>query len=138
MSAPNRWLHLRHPDGFDERAFGQFRAHCRVFRAYVNELLQNWEDIGAGNYEAPAYEFFEPEISADRTIVTLPIGGASVLGTHARIENGSSHMLWRFFRPSFREKLEEGITENIGHGNQTNWRKVPPLIIPLPPDVADA
>jgi hypothetical protein len=33
-------------------------------------------------------------------------------------------MLWRFFDASFREQMDEGITEDIGSGMTTNWRPV--------------
>lgn len=48
---PNRWLHLRNPAGFTPEAFERFRAHCRVFRAYVEAVLKDWhhfERSGSG------------------------------------------------------------------------------------------
>ena len=129
---PNRWLHLRHSSGFSEPEFERFEAHCRVFEAYVSTLLKNWREIGAGNYDAPRYEFGAPELSADRKIATLPVGGTSTVGSRDVIENMSSQFLWRFFPVAFRRDLDEGITEDIGSGRgfETNWRKVPEFVIP--------
>src|SRR5258705_988358 len=102
---PNRWLHLRHPDGFAEQRFEQFVAHCHVFEAYAKALLENWRAIGAGRHDPPEYEFGVAEISADRKVVSLPLGGTSTIGSRATIENASSQLLWRFFQPNFREQL---------------------------------
>jgi len=120
----NRVMHLRHPQGFDQRRFEQFRAHCRVFKAFVEALLADWNEIGAGKYPAPRYEFGEPALSDDRTVASLPLGGEATVGSRAQIENASSFMLWRFFDASFREQMDEGITEDIGSGMTTNWRPV--------------
>ena len=128
---PNRWLHLRHPSGFNDNDFARFAAHCRVFETYVKVLFAEWRALGAGNYEPPAYEFGEPELAADRLVATLPLGGTSTLGSRAIIENMSSQFLWRFFSPQFRQQLEEGITEDTGNGLHTNWRKVPALTVPF-------
>jgi hypothetical protein len=124
---PNRWLHVRHPEGFDPRQFEMFRAHCRLFRACVECALTDWRLIQEG--EPPRYEFFEPELSADRTTATLPIGGEQTLGSRHAFEDGRSYMLWEWFPISFIEKLEEGVTEMVTGRQATSWRK-PSLRIP--------
>ncbi len=32
---PNRWIHLRNPDGFGDHEWSVFKANCRVLEAYV-------------------------------------------------------------------------------------------------------
>jgi hypothetical protein len=83
---PNRWLHLRRREGFTPEAFERFRAHCRVVRAYVEAVLENWSHFES--YPAPRYEFYEPELSADRRIATLPLGGEQTLGTRNQARSG--------------------------------------------------
>ena len=128
MAEPNRWLHLRHPQGFSDERFEQFRAHCRVWRAHVAAVLENWARLplaAGGRGSPPNYKFFEPKLSADRTTVSLPLGGASTIGSRALIENACSRLLWQYFPIEFLRDLEEGLTETIdpARGPQTNWRR---------------
>ena len=119
---PNRWMRLRHPYGFTDELFAQFCALCRIFRAYVEASLAETRCFPVG----PArYVFFEPELSADRRVASLPLSGTSTLGSRHGFEDMSSFMLWHRFPLGFREQLEEGLTEDIGDGRglQTNWRK---------------
>lgn len=125
MSTPNRWLHVRLADGFSDKDWESFRVHCRVWRAWVEALLANWKGLGH-DYEPPQYEFFPPELSPDRTIASLPIGGDWTVGSRATIENGLSYMLWCFMPIETQLKLEEGITEpDLVEPKRlvTNWRK---------------
>lgn len=131
---PLRIMHVRLPRPFTDAEFERFRAHCDVFRAFVEAVLHNWTTIRSyHNYPAPKYEIGEPTLSADRLTASLPITGEQTLGSRAEIENTSSYMLWQFFPPEVREELEEGITENFGTGMQTNWRKIPtPQFLQIP------
>ena len=45
------------------------------------------------------------------------------MGTRASFENGLSWMLWYHMPRDFKKELEEGITEDFGTGEHTNWRK---------------
>jgi len=119
---PNRWMRLRHPNGFTDELFAQFCAHCRIFRAYVEAALDEARCFPLG---PASYVFFEPELSADRRVASLPLGGTSTLGSRHSFENMSSFMLWHRLPLTFRERLEEGLTEDIGDGRglQTNWRE---------------
>jgi hypothetical protein len=76
---PNQWLHLKHPDGFDDKRFAEFEAHCRTFEAYVQTALNNTQylsNLKTCVGEPPVrYIFFPPELSDDRKVATLPIGG---------------------------------------------------------------
>jgi hypothetical protein len=130
---PNRWLHLKHPKGFDDERFAAFEAHCRIFEKYVQAVLDNAHHISGLKRaigETPVrYIFFQPELSDDRKIATLPIGGVNTLGTRANIENGLSWMLWYYMPIDFKKDLEEGITEDFGTGKYTNWRKPTTMIV---------
>jgi hypothetical protein len=118
--SPERWMRLRHPDGFAPERFDEFCALCRIFRAYVEASLA---EPAIFDFGSPSYVFFEPELSADRTIASLPLGGQPTVGSRAHFENGSSWMLWHLLPVAFRAELEEGLTEDIGNGLRTNWRK---------------
>jgi len=130
---PNRWLHLKHPDGFDDERFAEFEAHCRIFENHVKAVLGNAQylsNLKRSVGETPIrYVFFQPELSDDRKIATLPIGGENTLGTRANFENGLSWMLWYYMPVGFKRDLEEGITEDFGTGKHTNWRKPANAII---------
>jgi hypothetical protein len=124
MAEANRWLHVRHPRGFTPEQFDCFKAHCRVWQAYVEAVLREWEHFR--DYPAPRYEFFEPTLSADRRVATLPVGGEWVLGTRAEFENAGSRLLWERFPLEFQLELEEGITEpDFADATRsiTNWRR---------------
>ena len=125
-----RILHLRHPKGFTDSEFEQFRAHCGVFQAYVAAYLQNWNAIRTfNNYAAPRYEFGTPTISDDRRVASLTIDGEQTIGSRAQLENYSSYLLWQFFDKAFLKDLEEGLTEELGGGPVTSWRPVSPRIV---------
>ena len=111
-------MRLRHPDGFTPERFEQFCAQCRVFRAYVEASLAEATILKCG---AGSYVFFEPELSEDRSTASLPLGGWGTLGSRHEFQNASSWMLWHHFPLAFLAQLEEGLTENIGNGSQTNW-----------------
>lgn len=127
MSTPNRWLHLRHSDGFDDPMFAMFSAQCEVWKAYVRAVTEHWGILEAhysATYRPPAYEFFSPERSTDRGVVTLPVGGYQTLGSRATFENAASRLLSEFFPLQFKLRLEEGLTETINpaRGAETFWR----------------
>lgn len=132
---PNRWLHLRHPDGFSEQDFVQFQAHCRIWRAYTQAVLAEWTVLEPKHANVPRYVFFEPTLSEDRRVATLPVGGAWTLGSRLTFENAASHLLSDFFPLQFKLNLEEGLTETIdaSKGPTTHWRRILRPIPPTPP-----
>lgn len=122
---PNRWMRLRQPRGFSDLEFDVFRASCEIVAAYADSLLANWRRLPLRGNDAPvSYVFFPPELSADRTVASLPIGGAQTLGTRAAIENFCSFMLWQHLPMRSMDGLEEGLTETIDpeQGPSTHWR----------------
>ena len=125
-TAPNRWMRLRRPGGFTAADFDCFSAHSEAFVAYAQSWLKNWHrKPGETDSARVEYVFFRPEISEDKTVVSLPIGGQTVIGTRAALENGSSYMLWQFLPANCMEGLEEGFTETSSatEGEQTHWRQ---------------
>lgn len=125
--APNRWLHVRHPRGFTEEQFACFKAQCRIWRRYVESVLAEWRFLE--RYPAPSYEFFDPELSADRKVATLPVGGEWTLGTRADFEDAHARLLWERFPLELKLELEEGLTEpdpRDSRREHTNWRPAMP------------
>ena len=127
VGQPNRWMRVRHPSTFSEGEFEFFKAHCRVFRAYVEAALAEPLLWGAPSLR---YEFFEPTLSPDRTVASLPLGGEWTLATRAEFENARSYMLWDHFAIPLKFQFEEGLTEPAPTRNPespprlaTNWRK---------------
>lgn len=121
IERPNRWLHVRLPRPFTGEELEIFRAHAAIFRTYVTATLVRWGDLGH-YYKAAHYVFFEPELSADGTTATLPIGGTWNLGTRALFEHGASFMLWQHFPHDLQIVAEEGLSEAHDGVVGTEWR----------------
>lgn len=121
MSKPNRWLHLRLRRPFSDAEFDCFGAHTEIWCKFVQATLAVWSRLGQ-EYAAPKYEFFSPELSAERLVATLPVGGEWTLGTRALFEDAHSHLLWNHFPIPFQMEAEEGITETVVEEQVTNWR----------------
>jgi hypothetical protein len=122
---PNRWMRLRRQEGFTDEAFGVFCASADVLVAHASALLRNWAALHPRQGESIAeYVFLPPEMSEDRTMLSLPIAGTPTVGTRAAIENGLSYLLWQHMSFRVMEGLEEGITETLvaDVGPVTNWR----------------
>jgi hypothetical protein len=120
---PDRWLHLRHAEGFSPEMFERFRSGCVLWDAYVQANIRERERLGT-NDGTPRYVCFPPELSPDRRVASLPVAGHQTLGSRARFENGASYLLREFFPFEFGKGLEEGLTEDLGDGRgpQTSWR----------------
>ncbi|ACY14218.1 hypothetical protein [Haliangium ochraceum] len=121
---PNRWLHLRHPRGFDDAHFAIFRAHCEIWKAHCVATLKQWRHLPLMSGEAPGYLYFDPTLSSDRRIASLPIGGDYTAGSRATFENASSKLLWQYFLLDFQLELEEGLSEMRDSEVVTTWRRV--------------
>jgi len=123
---PNRWIHLRHPSGFDEARFRAFRAHYEVWKAYCRAVVTNWSALPLLRGPAPQLVFFEPTLSDDRKTISIPLGGSSSLEARSVLENEASRLLWQFFLVDFLMDLEEGRTEDLGTGEgaTTRWWRV--------------
>lgn len=122
---PNRWIHLRNPDGFGDHEWSVFKANCRVLEAYVRACLKEADTFrmsSAEGYPAPDYTFFPPTLSQDRSTATLPLGGPSNLGSRSQFENGSAWMLSDHLPFEFRLGCEEGLTEP-SVAPSTSWRQ---------------
>jgi hypothetical protein len=127
---PDRWLRLRHPEGFSAEMFDCFRSGCTLWLAYVQVRMRERERLQI-NEGAPQYTAFAPELSADGLVASLPLAGRSTLGSRARYENFASYLLREFFPFDFSQRLEEGLTEDVGDGRgyQTSWRSPARLLM---------
>lgn len=119
---PTRWLHLRHPDGFDDQRWEQFRVQHRAWEAYFTVICERWSLLRGCPQAAVAYRFYEPSITADRRVITIPIGGPQTLDSRASIEDEGARLLWQFFPFEFLKDLESGLTEV--ERPETSWRSV--------------
>ncbi len=126
---PDRWLHLRLPRPFTEAEVEMFRAHAAVFRAYVDASLAAWRSFGFG-HDAPTYVFFPTELSADRTVATLPIGGTWTLTSRALFETGAAYLLWQHLPYELQAVAEEGLSEEHDGERETHWRPARRLELP--------
>ncbi len=118
-----RYLRFRHPAGFSEARLGHFIAHYRCWRAYVEALIENWEDLPlTGGAPAPSYRIGEPRLAEDRRVISVELGGPWSVASRALIEDGLSGLLWRFFPLDFVLELEEGLAEPRRDG-ETSWRR---------------
>ena len=61
---PNRWLHLRYKKGFTPEMYECFKAHCKIYKAYVRKAIEVAKDIpnflGSGLSLEFKYVFFDP------------------------------------------------------------------------------
>ena len=120
-----RQLHLRHPNGFDDAMFARFLSGCRLFRLHVETVLEEWARLSVSDDEGVSgeYVFEEPARSPDFTIVSLAISGKWTLGSRAKFENGASYLLAEFLPATFKQDLEEGLSERITGETMTSWRR---------------
>jgi hypothetical protein len=120
--AADRWLHLRSSAPWSAEMFDRFRSGCRLWQAHVQAVCREpCADLGAADYE-----FFEPVLSGDRLVATLPVGGPWTLGSRSKFENIASYLLREFLPHEFCRDLEEGLTEPDASDptkNSTSWRK---------------
>ena len=120
---PNRWFLLRHPEGFPEPLFRAFRAQCRIWRATLEATVESWDDLSYGRLAVPKprYEFGEPDLSEDRTIASLALGGELSHGAMKILEDDFPHALMHDFPLWFRLDLELGRRDLLGWFPETRW-----------------
>jgi hypothetical protein len=104
----NRRFLLRHRDGFPEAQFRSFVAQCRVWRATIEATVAHWDDLSMGRLgiPRPRYQFGEPELSADRTLAILPLGGELAPAARSVLEPDVPEALHHDFPLWFRLALE--------------------------------
>ena len=127
--AANRWFHLRHPEGFDDTFFQTFRAECRIWRAYIEAVLEGWDYLSPGRsgIPKPVYEFGEAMLEEDGKVVTFSIGGEVSYGALKFFEDEFPQQLYMDFPLWFRLDLEFGRRDLLGWSPVTRWW---PLIDP--------
>ncbi len=121
---PDRWMHLRRPTPFDEQHFRIFRASADLLAAYARAFLHNAAVFIGPDHPSLEYVFFPCELSEDRTVMTLPIGGPRSLGSRAYIENAASYLLWQRMPHQILATIDEGITESLAEQGPatSSWR----------------
>lgn len=100
--------------------YARFQAGCRIWETYVRAVLAERHNPVAGL----EYVVGSPEISEDRLIVSLPIGGTRNLWSRSHFENTASYLLREFLPIDFVRDLEEGLTEpefNAPDAMTTSW-----------------
>jgi len=130
---PNRWLHLRYKDGFTPEMYECFKAHCKIYKAYVRKAIEVAKDmpnlIASGVELGSKYVFFELELSDDRKVCIFLLGGIYTLGFCYEFEHTASHILWVYFTEEILSKLELGLTEENENGMETTWESPPYFIL---------
>jgi hypothetical protein len=114
---------LRHPDGFPDPEWRSFVAQCRVWRATIEAMVESWDDLSMGRLAIPrpAYRFAEPELSADRTLATLPLDGELAPAAASALEPGVPAALYHDFPLWFRLDLE---TARVAEGETPLYQPI--------------
>ncbi len=117
-----RWFYLRHADGFDTDSFLCVEAGFHIWAARVKATIEVWEKVpDQRSVPRPAYEFGPVELSTDRTIVTMSLGGEP---GYMGMKLFEDEFPWEFtyYLPMwFRIDLEAGRRDTLGWFPQTNW-----------------
>jgi hypothetical protein len=114
---PNRWFYIRHPNGFSPKMFECFKAQCRIWRAHVEAIRDNWEyiDILSSNEKSEqGYIFFEPQLSEDGQVVKLGLGGEPSYSELLTFEDNFPEDLYKYFPIDFQLDLELGRPSSPG------------------------
>ncbi len=87
-------MHVRRTTPFTEAHWLTFQASARVFAAFADAFLADASALIGDGHPTLKYNFFPAEISEDRTLMSLPIGGERTLGSRHKLENSFSYLLW--------------------------------------------
>jgi hypothetical protein len=92
--------------------FGYFQAASRVYRARIESLLANWDDLAPTRGKTrPKVKFLEAELSEDRSTASLPLRAENVtLGSRSLLQEAAKD-LYTFLPVGFMIKVEMGLTE---------------------------
>jgi hypothetical protein len=90
----------------------------------VLALLENWEDLApTKGMPKPMIAFFQPELSADELVASLPLRVEGVtLGSRSLLQEAARD-LYVFLPMAFMLKVEMGVTEPSaqGGGSRNDW-----------------
>jgi hypothetical protein len=113
---------VRHRDPFSAEAVAAFKASCAVCRAKMEAILQHWDELPAiGNTPKPTVVFFEPEVSDDGRVMSLPVRiDRKTLGSRSLFQSTASRELYAYLPASVIPDVEVGLTEPAFEGS--GWR----------------
>lgn len=127
MGKPNRWLFLRHPEGFDDQMLETFRASCKVWQAKIEAILEGWDHLSPYHKMLkPSYEFFPIEVDDEGKIVRLPLGGNLSYGAAKTFEDAFPSELFEFFPMWFQLDLDWGMQGAPRPLKTIRWAPVQP------------
>jgi hypothetical protein len=122
VTEPTDWFRVRHRDPFPDDAVVAFRASCAVYRAKIEAILQHWDELPLyGTTPKPGVVFLEPEVSADRRVMSLPVRVENkTLGSRSLLQLTASRDLCAYLPFSVIPEIEVGLTESAFEG--PGWR----------------
>jgi hypothetical protein len=69
----------------------------------------------------PEYEWYEAELSEDRKVVTIPVGGEGTYGSYHLFEELIPKDLWRYLPIWFLIDLDAGRRDTAGWYPEISW-----------------
>jgi hypothetical protein len=110
---PTDWFRIRHSEPFSEAAFRAFQASCSIYRARIEATLEHWTNLPTEqNVPKPTVEFFPPELSEDRRVMSLPVRVENkTLGSRALLQYSASAELYGYLPFPLAGQVEVGVTE---------------------------
>ncbi len=122
---PTDWFRIRHSEPFPEEAVAAFRASCAVYRAKMQAILEHWTELPISRETPePSVVFFDPEVSADGRIMSLPVRDETMtLGSRALLQSTASRDLYSYLPFPLVGEVEVGLTEPAleGEGWRHDW-----------------
>ena len=118
--AADRWYYLRHPEGFSDDLFSCVVSGLAAWQADVEARVRHWHHSGLGG-TPPEYEWYPAELSADRLMVTIPVGGKGTYGSYHLFEETPPKDLWRYLPGWFVIDLESGRRDTAGWYPEVAW-----------------
>jgi hypothetical protein len=119
---PTDWFRVRHAEPFPPEAVVAFKASCAIYRAKMETMLQHWDHLPTvGHGPKPVVTFFEPEVSTDGRVLSLPVRVENMtLGSRSLFQSTASRELYALLPFPIVFGVEVGLTEPALQG--TGWR----------------
>jgi hypothetical protein len=122
---PTDWFRVRHRDPFPEESVIAFRAACAVYRAKMQAVLDHWTELPLlCKTPKPEVVFFEPEVSQDGRVMSLPVRiDRKTLGSRSLFQSTASSELYGYLPFPVVAGIEVGVTEPAiqGPGWRNDW-----------------
>ena len=121
--SPTDWFRVRHDAPFSEEAYAAFSAGCAIFQARIEATLENWEQIPSlAKVTKPEIIFFQPELSSDRRVMSLPIRvEGQTIGSRSLLQTAAAAELHIHLPPPVLLEVEIGVSEP-GIDSRSQWR----------------